>query len=714
MQAYRGSAVHQGVVARCVLGAAIGLVALGGPAIARAQNGDAERIRRAAQEAGLGALSTVAIPEPANLDEFLNPGRDAHRAAVRLGKAWFWDMQVGSDGVACASCHFHAGADNRTRNQLNPGSKNRDPAARTRFKNTGSGAPGGPNYRLRESDFPFHRLQDPEARRSAVLFDSDDVVSSHGVRYARFSGIEPGVAADLGTPHADAVFQVAGVNARRVEPRNTPTVINAVFNFTQFWDGRASAWFNGVTGFGSRDDGARILVVDDGQPVARKIVLYPASLASQAVVPPVSDLEMSFAGRRFADIGRKLLGAKVLALQHVHPADSVLGALAEVRVEGNRLAGAPGLRTTYAALIRRAFRPQFWTAGDGRGASSSTLLSEPAYSTMESNFALFFGIALQMYQSTLVSDQTPFDRFMLGDDDALNAQALRGLEIFIDEDGGNCVACHSGPELTSAAVSQMYEGGRPALMEIVAMPARGTAGLVPGAQTAYRDRGFANIGVRPTGEDPGRGGEDDAGRPLSFVRRAAHRVGAAPLPDCGTPERAACPQNGRVATDGAFKVPGLRNVELTGPYFHNGGMVSLEQAVEFYDRRGDFSDANLADLDGDMVRVELKEEDEAPLVRFLLALTDERVRQERAPFDHPQLRVTDGQPPHDGTTCRGISAACDHIIDIPAVGAGGRPAAGLPPLATFLGVAHLDDDEEGDDENDEADATGDDAETGAP
>ena len=31
-------------------------------------------------------------------------------------------MQVGSDGVqACASCHFHAGADNRSKNQVNPG-----------------------------------------------------------------------------------------------------------------------------------------------------------------------------------------------------------------------------------------------------------------------------------------------------------------------------------------------------------------------------------------------------------------------------------------------------------------------------------------------------------------------------------------------------------------------------------------------------------------
>src|SRR5207253_629680 len=42
-------------------------------------------------------------------------------ALISLGKALFWDMQVGSDGVqACATCHFNAGADTRTRNQISP------------------------------------------------------------------------------------------------------------------------------------------------------------------------------------------------------------------------------------------------------------------------------------------------------------------------------------------------------------------------------------------------------------------------------------------------------------------------------------------------------------------------------------------------------------------------------------------------------------------
>ena len=54
------------------------------------------------------SLKTIAVPEPANLADFV---RD-RQAAIALGKALFWDMQIGSDGVqACATCHFHAGAD---------------------------------------------------------------------------------------------------------------------------------------------------------------------------------------------------------------------------------------------------------------------------------------------------------------------------------------------------------------------------------------------------------------------------------------------------------------------------------------------------------------------------------------------------------------------------------------------------------------------------
>ena len=55
-------------------------------------------------------------------------------AAVRLGKALFWDMNIGSDGkTACASCHFQAGADNRIKNQISPTLLNTNPALAGHF-----------------------------------------------------------------------------------------------------------------------------------------------------------------------------------------------------------------------------------------------------------------------------------------------------------------------------------------------------------------------------------------------------------------------------------------------------------------------------------------------------------------------------------------------------------------------------------------------------
>src|SRR5262245_34219177 len=59
-------------------------------------------------------------------------------------------------------------------------------------------------------------------------------------------------------------------------------------------------------------------------------------------------------------------------------------------------------------------------------------------------------------------------------------------------------------------------------------------------------------------------------------------------------------QGERVAADGAFKVPSLRNVELTGPYFHNGGTASLMDVVQFYARGGDFREQNIDNLDLDI------------------------------------------------------------------------------------------------------------------
>ena len=70
---------------------------------------------QALQGQALRSLKGVAVPEPPELSAYV---RD-RSALIALGKALFWDMQVGSDGrTACATCHFHAGADHRSQNQI--------------------------------------------------------------------------------------------------------------------------------------------------------------------------------------------------------------------------------------------------------------------------------------------------------------------------------------------------------------------------------------------------------------------------------------------------------------------------------------------------------------------------------------------------------------------------------------------------------------------
>ena len=66
------------------------------------------------------------------------------------------------------------------------------------------------------------------------------------------------------------------------------------------------------------------------------------------------------------------------------------------------------------------------------------------FTQAEANFALFFGLAIQAYESTLVSDDTRFDQ-----QNALTGQEQAGLQIFTGR--GQCTTCHSGPELTLAS-----------------------------------------------------------------------------------------------------------------------------------------------------------------------------------------------------------------------------------------------------------------------
>jgi hypothetical protein len=288
---------------------------------------------------------------------------------------------------------------------------------------------------------------------------------------------------------------------------------------------------------------------------------------------------------------------------------------------------------------------------------------------MEANFSLFFALAIQAYEQTLISNDARFDQWAAGNANVMTDSEKRGFDLFMNK--GLCQACHVGAEFTSASYRNVTA------IRLERMDMRN-------GNTRTYDSGFYNIGVRPTHEDLGIGGRDPFGKPLSeslFMTEALDKDAAAAVLGDGfkayqylIPKKA-----GDVNVSGAFKTPSLRNVELTGPYFHNGGKATLMQVVDHYDRGGDFGVDNVANLAPAIVPLGLTEQEKIDLVSFLLSLTDDRVRMERAPFDHPSICVPNGHLQSSLTSPTGLNAV-DDMMCLDAVGAEGRTA----PITPFL------------------------------
>src|SRR5207247_641498 len=108
---------------------------------------------------------------------------------------------------------------------------------------------------------------------------------------------------------------------------------------------------------------------------------------------------------------------------------------------------------------------------------------------------------------------------------------------------------------------------------------------------------------------------------------------------------------------------------------HNGGMLTRDQVVEFYTRGGDFHEANAANLDARIAgvgRLVGSPTNRANVVAFLKTLTDDRVRFESAPFDHPQLFIPNGHPGDAAAVVNdGTGKATDALVEVPASGAAG-------------------------------------------
>jgi cytochrome c peroxidase len=738
----------------------------------------------------------------------LKPG--GKQWAIVLGKALFWDRQTGSDGTACASCHAHAGADTRLRNQINPGFNDITKGAggdatfgseRSDDNSVPAGAmPSGAvasaNYELQPADMPLHQLANERDRNSAIRTTTNDRVSSQGAFAGAFTATRVGGQFDRCGGRDSRGFFDGSHPMRQVEPRNTPTTINAAFFHRNFWDNRANSLFNGVGVFGMRDivgnpaagipgdPDKRLIILNGGVPELGFLQVENASLASQAVGPPLSELEMSCAGRKFADVGRRLLETIPLFLQKVDRTDSVLGPYASASGKGLR----PEHR--YAALIEKAFDPKYWSAPGRYRITGGQLSTDPlGYTQKEINFSMFWGIAIMLYEQTLVSDQSEFDKLKAdgklvvtprfvpvdvtppgvpkgnctGSD--VDPLLLRGCQIFArftvtggpptdgGAPGGNCFVCHNA---NGSAVGAGGVVGKTPLLSQAALEQNETFALMiqvgKNLGGVHRhDQGTMSIGLRPVFTDLINGGTDPYGNPLSFSRQLQNYLANGNNPSylvdpvlqravTGGAPAAANPLGVTglapvLGADGAAKSPILRNVALTPPYFSWGGYPSLRQALKLYNRglnRRDINAGNalkeaaagtactagdntgtgpdgnqpypltgvtncdsnttgtilplgLLDCDPDPTTgvppvacaasgKTAANDDLAALERFLKALTDRRVQCDMAPFDHPELQITNG---HDESTPNANGNATDIVFTLPAVGeAGYAPSSG--------------------------------------
>ena len=157
---------------------------------------------------------------------------------------------------------------------------------------------------------------------------------------------------------------------------------------------------------------------------------------------------------------------------------------------------------------------------------------------------------------------------------------------------------------------------------------------------------------------------------------------------------------GNLGDRGAMKTPGLRNLQLRAPFFHNGRMSSIGDVVDFYNRGGDFNAPNKPPT---IAPIGLSPQQRANLIAFLgRPLTDLRVTNQTAPFDRPTLASeTNALPSHYGTPTLGSGGFAPRMVAFePALtgsnamtlgidaGNGGRPAVLIMgPVQWLMGTA---------------------------
>ena len=250
--------------------------------------------------------------------------------------------------------------------------------------------------------------------------------------------------------------------------------------------------------------------------------------------------------------------------------------------------------------------------------------------------------AIASFERTLISGDSPYDRYVFGlDDEAISASAKRGERLFFDETR-ECFHCHAGFNLTTS------------------VDAQGTVAERPFHNTALYNLPCAEFGLPaldlvwcnppPAAERCAMGGSS---QPLGCQCDGAGPQAFGCYPPQNTGKFAA---TGKPEDMGRFKAPTLRNIAVTAPYMHDGSIATLEEVLDHYAAGGRAVDAgpyagvgNESPSKGSFMRgFALSERDRADLVAFLTGLTDQSFLTDRRFADPFQPVHCPGDCNHDG------------------------------------------------------------------
>jgi len=157
--------------------------------------------------------------------------------------------------------------------------------------------------------------------------------------------------------------------------------------------------------------------------------------------------------------------------------------------------------------------------------------------------------AIAAFERTILTGNSPYDKYKAGDTSAMTAQQIRGMELFNGK--GECATCHTPPTFSNG---KYYNAG---------------------------------IGSDKPNPDPG---------------RKKH--------------------TNKDADEGKFRVPHLRNVADTAPYFHDGSVATLAEAVRIM-ATGGIDNPRLSPVFKGLKEVQFTDEEIADLTAFLEALSGE-------------------------------------------------------------------------------------------